>query len=78
MTNEECYKSLGAAIVLQAFKDYRRCAKILHSKASPAVKAKAEKEMDEIEKFVKSDWYAILTDIPSHKMLKRLKEVRNG
>ncbi len=79
MTMAECMKSLGAAIVLQAYKDYCHCAKVLHSKtANPELKASAEKEMASIEKFVKTEWYTTLTDIPPQKLLRRLQEVRLG
>lgn len=79
MTMAECMKSLGAAIVLQAYKDYRHCAKLIHCKnANADIIAAAEKEMSSIENFVRSEWYTTLTDIPPQKLLRRLREVRNG
>lgn len=72
MDNEGC-RSLAAAIVMQAYKDYcflaKKCRKL------PRYKDAYIAEMKKIISFVESKWYTDLTDIPQHKMLERLKEV---
>ncbi len=72
MTNLECYRSLAAAIVIQAYKDYclltNKCRKHPHNKDDYI------REMREIVKFVKSEWYTQLTSIPQRVFLERLKE----
>lgn len=66
------YDELAVAIVLQAYRDWcNDCKKFASGKGDVnAIKA----DMVSILKFVKSDWYKALTDIPADKMIKRLKE----
>ncbi len=72
MTNLECYRSLAAAIVIQAYKDY--CLLANKCRKHPNNKVVYIHEMREIVKFVKSEWYTQLTSIPQRVFLERLKE----
>ena len=73
MTNIECYRSLAAAIVRQAYKDYCRLA--AKCKQYPNNKEIYINEMRKIVKFAKSEWYTTLTSIPQAAFLRKLKEV---
>ena len=68
---ENGYRSLAAAIVLQAIKDYRKAAK--RYKAEKA-KEKSLWEMQEITQFIRSGWFRALTDLDPDAVLERLKE----
>lgn len=54
------YEELANAIVLQAVKDYRN--------------AELQQDMNEIERFFRSDWFGILTSIDSESLIHNLKE----
>lgn len=62
------YKELANAIILQAAKDYRK-----------ALKYDERGRKREIEKFFRSEWFAILTSISGemliHKLRAEVKEV---
>ena len=58
--DEDPYERLGNAIVLQAVSDYRVALKKI--KAHPKNR-EAISEALEIEKFFRSGWYSILTDV---------------
>lgn len=73
MTNLACYKNLGAAIVLQAYKDYRTLAR--KCKSNPHNKAIYIAKMKDIVSFAKSEWYTQLCRIPQRAFLDKLKEV---
>jgi len=73
MTNLECYRSLAAAIVLQAYKDY--CLLAHKCRKNPNERDVYIRHMREIVKFVKSEWYTELTSIPQRVFLEKLKEV---
>ena len=70
----ECdgYKSLAAAIVLQAFKDWCDDCKQLASGRGNLDLVK--RDMKEILQFANSGWYRCLTDIPPETFIKRLQE----
>lgn len=70
---DRCCRSLTAAIVLQAYKDFCTLAK--RYKSGGGDKEAYIKKMQEIVAFVKSDWYTTLTDIPPRKFLAKLEEV---
>ena len=56
--NYECYAELAAAIVEQALKDFQ----------------KDEKYRAEVIRFIKSDWFKLLSHLDSERLIKMLKE----
>lgn len=68
-------KELAADIVLQAYKDYRRCVKIHNTYPEGSqIRKSTEAEMKSILEFVESSWYEELTNIPREKFIAKLKE----
>ncbi len=65
------YQRLANAIILQAVKDYRDALERL--RYSPNDKS-AKYDKRSIEKFFRSDWFSILTDLDGELLLKKLKE----
>jgi len=65
------YKELTNAIIVQAVKDYRTALNQLS--LNPNDKA-AQREKNSIERFFRSDWFSILTDLDGDLLLKKLKE----
>ena len=68
---EDPYERLANAIVLQAVSDYRVALKKI--KAHPKNRA-AISEALEIEKFFRSGWYSILTDVDGEYLIRRLQD----
>lgn len=68
---EDPYERLANAIVLQAVSDYRTALKKI--KAHPKNR-EAISEALEIEKFFRSGWYSILTDVDGEYLIRRLQE----
>lgn len=58
--NPECYENLANAIVLQAFKDYKRTLWKLSQDPYDFVAAGNKKKL---EHFFDSNWYRLLTDV---------------
>lgn len=58
--NSECYENLANAIVLQAFKDYKRTLWKLSQDPYDLVAAGNKKKL---ERFFDSNWYRLLTDV---------------
>lgn len=56
--NYECYAELAAAIIEQALKDFKN----------------NEKYRAEVIRFIKSDWFKLLSNLDSKALVKRLKE----
>jgi hypothetical protein len=56
----EPIERLANAIVLQAVKDYRAALRTL-KKSPSSYSARSQKEV--LEKFFRSDWYLLLTDL---------------
>lgn len=75
MVNEGI-RNLAAAIIMQAYHDYKNCVKIhkTYPEGSP-IRKKAEEQMEEILDFASGSWYSDLTDIPSGLFIKKLKEL---
>ncbi|MBR3429427.1 MAG: hypothetical protein IKG87_04940 [Clostridia bacterium] len=65
---EDPYERLANAIVLQAVSDYRVALKKI--KAHPKNR-EAISEALEIEKFFRSGWYSILTDVDGEYLIRR-------
>ena len=68
---EDPYERLANAIVLQAVSDYRVVLKKI--KAHPKNR-EAISEALEIEKFFRSGWYSILTDVDGEYLIRRLQD----
>ena len=67
----EEWQSLANAIVMQAVKDWRASVQIL-KKRPRYEKAKAMKA--DCERFFRSDWFTVLTDVDGNVILRRLKQ----
>ena len=57
------YENLANAIVLQAVKDYRL--------------TDNEAELAEIERFFRSDWFGVLTDVDPEYLIRRLRKEKD-
>ena len=67
----EDWEDLANAIILQAVKDYRKARRLIRKKPDHQM---ARKIIREAERFLKSRWFAQLTDIDGEMLLKKLKE----
>lgn len=67
----EPYKELTVAIIMQAVKDYRSAARKYKKGID---KERNQATMDEIESFICSEWFGVLTDIEPKILLRKLKE----
>ena len=65
------YKELANAIIIQAVKDYRDAVERL--RYTPDDKS-AQHDERSIEKFFRSNWFSILSDLNGELLLKKLKE----
>ena len=65
------YEKLANAIILQAVKDYRGALKIL-KKRPENISAKSTR--DEVERFFRSGWYQVLTEVDGEMLIRRLLE----
>ena len=57
------YENLAKAIVLQAVKEYRL--------------TDDEAELAEIERFFRSDWFGVLTDVDPEYLIRRLRKEKD-
>ena len=62
------FEDLANAIILQAVKDYRRALRL--SKKKPEIHI----EQRSIEKFLRSNWFSILSDINPEYLISKLKK----
>ncbi len=70
------FRNLAAAIVMQAYNDYKHCAKIHKTYPEGSlIRKRAEAEMESIMEFAEGSWYADLTDIPREQFIAKLKEL---
>ena len=67
------YQELANAIVIMAAKDYRHALRI--QRRNPDSQA-ARIKIDEIERFFRSEWYRLLTDVDGEMLIKKLREER--
>ena len=65
------YKELANAIIVQAVKDYREALRL--SNMNPNDKS-AQHDKRSIERFFRSEWFSILTDLNGELLMKKLKE----
>ena len=66
----ECYVELANAIVLQAFKDYRRA---LFKMAQEPEEWKHRSTKKKLERFFRSKWYRTLTDLDPEILIREAK-----
>ncbi len=69
--NLDCYENLENAIVLQAVKDYK---KVLHHLENNPKNRDALHEKVRLEKFFRSQWYGVLTDLEPERLMAGVKE----
>lgn len=70
-TKMDPWQSLANAIVISAAKDYRAALRRL--RRNPKSKT-AISEIAVLERFFRSDWYAMLTNVPGETLIRKLKE----
>ncbi len=70
-TKMDPWQSLANAIVISAAKDYRTALRRL--RRNPKNKT-ALSEIADLERFFRSDWYAMLTNVPGEALIRKLKE----
>ena len=69
--NMDCYENLANAIVLQAVKDYK---KSLHQLENNPRNRDAIHEKVRLEKFFRSQWYGVLTNLDPERLMAGVKE----
>lgn len=65
------YENLANAIILQAVKDYRMCLKCLSKNPNNRF---IQNDLAKIERFFRSDWYYVLTDVSGDFLIRKLRE----
>ena len=70
-TKMEPWQSLANAIVISAAKDYR--AALCRLRRNPRSQT-ALSQIADLERFFRSDWYAMLTNFPGEVLIRKLKE----
>lgn len=73
--DEDNYRALADAIILQAVKDYRWALKMLNRNHNNTM---ANTEKREIESFFKSSWFTHLTNVDGIMLMNRIKQEVNG
>ena len=63
------YEELANAIILQAVKDYREALRLLSM--NPNDKS-AKRDQRNIERFFRSEWFSILSDLPKPRLFRPL------
>ena len=66
------YEDLANAIVLQAVSDYRYATKRMRTHPEEATRHRRRKK--EVERFIRSDWFGVLTSLDPIILLEKLKE----
>ena len=67
---EESYEMLSAAIIEQALRDYRRARKNILKKYDVL---NSEIKISEIQKFLKSKWFSLLSDLDGEKLIELME-----
>jgi hypothetical protein len=65
------YEKLGNAIILQAVKDYRAALKTLKKNTRNIT---ANRDRDDVERFFRSGWFAVLTTVDGEMLIRKLRE----
>lgn len=66
------YEELANAIVLQAVSDYRYATKRMRTHPEETMIHRRRKK--EVERFIRSDWFGVLTSLDPAILLEKLKE----
>lgn len=69
--NLDCYENLANAIILQAVKDYK---KALHHLENNPKNRDALHEKARLERFFRSQWYGVLTELDPERLMAGVKE----
>jgi len=67
---EQQYEMLSAAIIEQALRDYRRARKNILKKYDVL---NSEIKISEIQKFLKSKWFSLLSDLDGEKLIELME-----
>lgn len=65
------WQSLANAIVISAAKDYRAALRRLRRRPNSKT---ALSEIEDLERFFRSDWYRMLTNVDGELLIQKLKE----
>lgn len=65
------WHSLANAIVISAAKDYRSALRRLRRRPNSQT---AKTEINDLERFFRSDWYKVLTNVDGEMLIQKLKE----
>ncbi|WP_294157773.1 hypothetical protein [uncultured Selenomonas sp.] len=65
------YEALANAVILQAVRDWRDACRILKSYPE---NFSEEQKRKAVERFFRSDWFGILTDVDGRLLLRKLQE----
>lgn len=66
----EAYENLANAIIVSAVSDYKTALK--HQKRN---KSRAEYEVKHLERFFRSEWYEMLTDLDATYLMRKIHEM---
>ena len=69
--NIDCYENLANAIVLQAVKDYKKALRQLEGNPR---NQEARHDKVRLEKFFRSQWYGVLTELDPERLMAGVKE----
>lgn len=72
-TKLDPYQELANAVIVLAAKDYRHALRIQRRNPRSAA---AQSQIDSLERFFRSDWYKVLTDVDGEMLIKRMREER--
>ena len=65
------YEALANAVILQAVRDWRDACRI--NRSCPENFAE-ERKREDIERFFRSDWFSVLTNLDGRLLLRKLQE----
>lgn len=69
------YEDLANAIILRAVKDYRKARRVL---SKYPLDPKADNNRKSIERFFRSDYFGILSNLDTERIIKRLNQEVTG
>ena len=72
-TKLDPYQELANAVIVLAAKDYRHALRIQRRNPRSAA---AQSQIGSLERFFRSDWYKVLTDVDGEMLIKRMREER--
>lgn len=73
VTEKDAIYNLATAIILRAVADYKKAQKAMRSKkASKSMEGR--RQVDEIERFFRSQWFGILCEIDAEEFIGRLRK----